>query len=161
MSFEPDLSDPFVAKAVELRRLFDQDAVERDKAGGRPLEQIRLLKQSGLPSAQIRKEYGGQGASWLSILRVVREFARTDGSLAHLFGYHHLPLNGVYFRGSQAQKENLLRRSARENWVWGNSGNAMSKSSSSYAADLRRHAERLDQSDFDIARGEPCTDSIG
>jgi alkylation response protein AidB-like acyl-CoA dehydrogenase len=130
MSFEPDLSDPLVAKAVELRALFDEDAAERDKAGGRPLEQIRLLKESGLPSAQISKEYGGQGASWLSILRVVREFARTDGSLAHLFGYHHLPLNGVYFRGSQAQKEELLRRSARENWVWGNSGNAMSKSSS-------------------------------
>lgn len=129
MTFSPDLSDPFVATAVELRDIFDRDAVARDKAGGRPLEQIRLLKESGLPSAQIPKHYGGKGASWLSVLRVVREFARTDGSLAHLYGYHHLPLNGVLFRGTEAQKDRLLTRSAHENWVWGNSGNAMSKTS--------------------------------
>ncbi|MER8945647.1 acyl-CoA dehydrogenase family protein [Mesorhizobium sp. M0185] len=129
MTFSPDLSDPFVATAVELRDIFDRDAVARDKAGGRPLEQIRLLKESGLPSAQIPKHYGGKGASWLSVLRVVREFARTDGSLAHLYGYHHLPLNGVLFRGTDAQKDRLLTCSARENWVWGNSGNAMSKTS--------------------------------
>ncbi|ESW79320.1 MULTISPECIES: acyl-CoA dehydrogenase family protein [unclassified Mesorhizobium] len=129
MTFSPDLSDPFVATAVELRTIFDRDAVARDKAGGRPVEQIRLLKESGLPSAQIPKNYGGKGAPWLSVLRVVREFARTDGSLAHLYGYHHLPLNGVLFRGTDAQKDQLLTRSARENWVWGNSGNAMSKTS--------------------------------
>ena len=133
MSFNSDSSDssdPLVAKAIELRRAFHQDAVQRDKLGGRPTEQIRLLKQSGLPSAQIPIQYGGQGASWLSILRVVREFARTDGSLAHLFGYHHLPLNLVLFRGSNAQKDHLLRASAAGNLVWGNSGNAMSKTSS-------------------------------
>lgn len=130
MSFEPDLTDPFVAKAVELRTLFDTDAVERDKRGGRPTEQVRLLKESCLPSAQIPVQYGGKGASWLSIMRVVRELARTDGSLAHLFGYHHLPLNLVLFRASQAQKDHWLRASAAANWVWGNSGNAMSKTSS-------------------------------
>lgn len=130
MSFNSDSSDPFVAKAIELRRAFHRDAVQRDKLGGRPTEQIRLLKQSGLPSAQIPVQYGGQGASWLSVLRVVREFARTDGSLAHLFGYHHLPLNLVLFRGSNAQKDHLLRASAAGNLVWGNSGNAMSKTSS-------------------------------
>ena len=130
MSFNSDSSDPLVAKAIEIRRAFHQDAVQRDKLGGRPTEQIRLLKQSGLPSAQIPIQYGGQGASWLSILRVVREFARTDGSLAHLFGYHHLPLNLVLFRGSNAQKDHLLRASAAGNLVWGNSGNAISKTSS-------------------------------
>jgi len=130
MSFNSDSSDPFVAKAIELRQAFHQDAVQRDKLGGRPTEQIRVLKQSGLPSAQIPVQYGGKGASWLSILRVVREFARTDGSLAHLFGYHHLPLNLVLFRGSNAQKDHLLRASAAGNLIWGNSGNAMSKTSS-------------------------------
>jgi alkylation response protein AidB-like acyl-CoA dehydrogenase len=130
MSFETNADDPFVAKATELRRLFDRDAVERDKEGGKPTEQIRLLKESGLPSAQIPVQYGGRGASWLSIMRVVREFARTDGSLAHLFGYHHLPLNLVLFRGSNAQKDRWLRASAAGHLIWGNSGNAMSKTSS-------------------------------
>lgn len=118
-----------LTKAVELRSIFDTDAVARDRIGGRPLEQIRLLKQSGLPSAQIPKTYGGQGASWQSVLGVVREFAKTDGSLAYLYGYHHLPINAVLFAGSEEQKSKLLQRSAAENWVWGNSGNALAKSS--------------------------------
>lgn len=135
MTFAPDLTDPLVAKAAELREIFNRDAVERDKRGGRPIEQIRLLKESGLPSAQIPLRYGGGGASWLSVLRAVREFARTDGSLAHLYGYHHLPLNTVLFRASEAQKENWLRASAAGNLVWSNSGNAMSKTSSGRRVD--------------------------
>ena len=130
MSLEPDTTDPLIAEAVKLRHIFDRDAVERDSLGGRPTEQIRLLKESGLPSAQIPRRYGGKGASWLSVLRIVREFARTDGSLAHLFGYHHLPLNLILFRGSEAQRDKWLRASAAANLVWGNSGNAMSKTSS-------------------------------
>jgi len=135
MTFAPDRTDPFVAKAAELREIFDRDAVERDKRGGRPFEQIRLLKESGLPSAQIPLRYGGGGASWLSVLRVVREFARTDGSLAHLYGYHHLPLNTVLFRATEAQKENWLRASAAGNLIWSNSGNAMSRTSTGRRVD--------------------------
>jgi alkylation response protein AidB-like acyl-CoA dehydrogenase len=130
MPFETDADDTLLAKATALRQAFHLDAVERDKQGGRPLEQIGLLKESGLPSAQIAREYGGRGASWLTILRIVREFAKTDGSLAHLFGYHHLPLNLILFRGSPAQKEKWLTGSAAGNWIWSNSGNPLSKTSS-------------------------------
>jgi alkylation response protein AidB-like acyl-CoA dehydrogenase len=129
MSFEFEAKDPHLAKASELRTTFHQDAVDRDKQGGRPIEQIKLLKESGLASAQIPKTYGGHGASWLTVLRIVREFAKTDGSLAHLFGYHHLPLNLILFRGSDAQKDRWLGGSAAGNWIWSNSGNAMSKTS--------------------------------
>jgi alkylation response protein AidB-like acyl-CoA dehydrogenase len=128
MSFDPDLSDPLVAKAVELRDVFAKDAVARDKRGGRPIEQVRLLKESGLLSIQIAKEHGGAGASWLSVLRAVREFARVDGSLGHIYGYHFLPINILNFRGTAEQKGRLLGRSAQEQWFWGNSGNPMSKS---------------------------------
>ncbi|OCJ16388.1 monooxygenase [Rhizobium sp. AC44/96] len=117
MPFETDADDTLLAKAGELRQAFHLNAVERDKQGGRPVDQIRLLKQSGLPSAQIAREYGGQGASWLTILRIVREFAKTDGSLAHLFGYHHLPLNLILFRGSAAQKEKWLTGSGTVRFV--------------------------------------------
>lgn len=122
-------ANTLLTKASDLRRSFDSDAIARDRAGGAPTEQIRLLKLSGLPSAQIPVAYGGQGASWQSVLSVVREFARTDGSLAHLYGYHHLPLNALLFAGSDSLKTQLLQRSAAENWVWGNSGNSLAKSS--------------------------------
>ena len=133
-NFGPDLNDPFVARAVVLRETFHTDAVARDKAGGRPGEQIRLLKESGLLSAGIPTAYGGGGASWLSLLRVVREFARTDGSLAHLFGYHHLPVHAVQARSTPAQQERWLRAAAKAQWLWSNSGNALSKTSSAQRA---------------------------
>ncbi|MDP9898714.1 acyl-CoA dehydrogenase family protein [Variovorax ginsengisoli] len=127
---EPDLSDPWVAKAAELRQAFHADAVSRDQAGGRPLAQVRLLRESGLPAARIGAAWGGGGASWRSVLRVVREFAKTDGSLAHLYGYHHLPLHAVIARGTPTQRDRLLRASVEAQWLWGNSGNAMSPTSS-------------------------------
>lgn len=128
--FEHDSSDPWVERAAALRKLFHTDAVARDEAGGRPLEQVRLLRESGLLAAAIPTEFGGAGASWRTVLRVVREFAKTDGSLAHLFGYHHLPLHAVNARATPAQRESLLRASAEGQWLWGNSGNAMSPTSS-------------------------------
>lgn len=112
----PDLSDPWIARATALRKTFHADAVLRDEMGGRPLEPLRLLRESGLLSAAIPAEFGGAGASWRTVLRVVREFAKTDGSLAHLFGYHHLPLHAVNARAAPAQRETLLRASAQGQW---------------------------------------------
>jgi len=123
-----------LATATALRQSFHHDAVARDQAGGRPVEQIALLKQSGLLSARIPVEYGGGGASWPAVLRVVREFARTDGSLAHLFGYHHLPLHSVLARGNTEQKTRWLTESVRQQWLWSNSGNALSKTSTAQRA---------------------------
>ncbi|MCU4119970.1 acyl-CoA dehydrogenase family protein [Variovorax sp. N23] len=128
-AFDTDLSDPWIARAAALRKTFHTDAVLRDEAGGRPLEPVRLLRKSGLLSAAIPAEFGGAGASWRTVLRVVREFAKTDGSLAHLFGYHHLPLHAVNARATPAQRETLLRASAQGHWLWGNAGNAMSPTS--------------------------------
>jgi alkylation response protein AidB-like acyl-CoA dehydrogenase len=132
--FQPDLSDPIVAKAVTLRDAFAVDAPARDQVGGRPVDQVRRLKDSGLLVAAIPVEYGGTGASWLSILRAVREIARTDGSLAHLFGYHHLPQHNVLSRAAPAQQQNLLSAAVRGNWLWSNAGNALSKTSSARRA---------------------------
>lgn len=45
--FEPDAGNPHIAQAIELRKIFARDAIERDQLGGRPQEQIKLLKESG------------------------------------------------------------------------------------------------------------------
>lgn len=132
--FQPDLSDPIVATAAALRDAFAVDAPARDQAGGRPVDQVRLLKESGLLVAAIPVQYGGTGASWLSILRAVREIARTDGSLAHLFGYHHLPQHNVLSRATPEQQQGLLSAAVRGNWLWSNSGNALSKTSTARRA---------------------------
>lgn len=128
MTFELDQSDPHIAKAVALRERFAEDAVARDKAGGRPSEPLRLLKESGLLTILIPEEYGGAGAPWSTVLKIGREFAKVDGSLGHLFGYHFSSLQSAFLRGTPAQAADIYRRSAAGNWFWGNTANSFSKS---------------------------------
>lgn len=127
--FPVDPADPVAVAAEALRHELDRDAVARDRAGGRPTEAIARLKASGLPAAAIPAAYGGGGTSWVSVLRAARQIARTDGSVAHLFGYHHLPLHVVLSVGTDRQRADWLAASARDNWLWSNSGNVMSKTS--------------------------------
>ncbi len=131
--FEPDTSNPHLRKAAELRDIFARDATERDQAGGRPPEQIRLLKQSGLLNILIPKHYGGDGAPHSTALRITREFAKVDGSLGHIYGYHFGPLQNAYLRGTAEQAADIYRRSAAGNWFWGNTVNSFSRACSAAA----------------------------
>ncbi|SFM35280.1 acyl-CoA dehydrogenase family protein [Methylobacterium pseudosasicola] len=128
MPFELDPSNPFFASAAALRQRFAEDAVARDKAGGRPTAQLRLLKESGLLTLLIPKAHGGQGERWSTVLKIVREFAKVDGSLGHLFGYHFSALQAAHLRGTAEQAADIYRRSAAGNWFWGNTANSFSKS---------------------------------
>src|SRR5690348_11338984 len=121
-----DPAAPYLAKAAELRSIFARDAVERDKQGGRPLEQLQLLKQYHLLSVNIPAFHGGGGQPWSTVFRIVREFARADGAMAHLFGYHALAQTMVRLRGSEEQAARLFHASATNDWFWGNAGNPMS-----------------------------------
>ncbi|MES0138610.1 acyl-CoA dehydrogenase family protein [Mesorhizobium sp. M0016] len=127
MSFDPDTSNPWVAKAVELRDIFARDAVERDQLGGRPVEQIRLLKESGLLSIVIPKEFGGAGEPYSTALKIGREFAKVDGSIGHIYGYHFSALIAARLNSDEPRSADLLRRSAAGDWFWGNTGNSFSK----------------------------------
>lgn len=72
--------------AAQLRR----GAVERDRAGGHPREEVDLLKASGLVTLLGPVQHGGAGQTWETALRVVRTVARGDGSVGQLLGYHYL-----------------------------------------------------------------------
>lgn len=126
--FKLDTGNPHIAKAIELREIFGRDAIERDQLGGRPEEQIRLLKESGLVNLLIPQEFGGAGERYSTALKIVREFAKVDGSLAHLYGYHFSPLQNAITAGSDARSQDILRRSAAGRWFWGNTTNSFSKS---------------------------------
>lgn len=118
----------WLAKARHLAALFAEDAVANDQAGGQPLDQLRLLKDSGLLSIGIPAAYGGQGASWASVLKVERELAKGDGSIAHLFGYHYNFIHLLLQKATLAQRDYWLTASAAEQWLWGNSVNSFSRS---------------------------------
>ncbi|KAF1044556.1 acyl-CoA dehydrogenase family protein [Xylophilus sp.] len=124
MDFDIDRNDPYLQKAAELRERFARDAVDRDKAGGQPLDQLALLKESGLLKLTIPGEYGGDGQPWSKALRIVREFAKVDGSLAHLYGYHTGAQHAAYLRGNGRQAAELYAASVRGNWFWSNNDNS-------------------------------------
>src|SRR5690242_19124369 len=81
--------------ARTLAAEFSRTAAERDHLGGTPKAERDELRRSGLLAMKIDQQYGGLGASWSDTLEVVREFARIDSSIAHVFGFQHLMLATV------------------------------------------------------------------
>lgn len=108
-----------------LARQFAESAVERDAVGGTPKAERDALRRSGLLSLAIPKDYGGQGADWAETLDTVRQFARVDSSIAHVYGFHHLMLATVRLFARPDQWEPWFEQTARKNWFWGNALNPL------------------------------------
>jgi alkylation response protein AidB-like acyl-CoA dehydrogenase len=114
-----------LATARGLAEQFAGTAVERDRRGGTPKHERGLIRKSGLLALSIPEELGGWGAEWSEVMAVVRAFARIDGSLAHVFGFHHLMLATARLFGEPGQWRPLLESTAREGWFWGNALNPL------------------------------------
>ena len=104
---------------------FALSAVERDERGGTPKAERDALRQSGLLALSIPTQYGGLGARWSDTLGIVREFAKVDSSIAHVFGFHHLMLATVRLFSRQDQWQPWFEQTARKNWFWGNALNPL------------------------------------
>lgn len=109
----------------ELTPWFGETAVERDARGGTPKAERDALRDSGLLALVIPRQYGGLGASWRDTFEVVREVARVDSSLAHVFGFHHLMLATVRLFSSPEQWQPWFEQTARNHWFWGNALNPL------------------------------------
>ncbi|HXF07427.1 MAG TPA: acyl-CoA dehydrogenase family protein [Candidatus Acidoferrales bacterium] len=119
------------ANPVDIaRQLADKwraTAVERDRAGGSATAERQDLRDSGLLSLLVPTEYGGWGANWPTAIEVIREIAKVDGSLGHLYGYHTGSVPMIELFGSAEQKARLYRQLAQNDW-W--TGNASSENNS-------------------------------
>ncbi|MGY2373175.1 acyl-CoA dehydrogenase family protein [Pseudomonas sp. SDO524_S393] len=104
---------------------FAVTAVERDERGGTPKAERDALRQSGLLALSIPTQYGGLGARWSETLGIVREFAKVDSSIAHVFGFHHLMLATVRLFARPDQWQPWFEQTARKNWFWGNALNPL------------------------------------
>lgn len=93
-SQQPTVLSP-LQTARRLASEFAETAVERDETGGTPKAERDAIRQSGLLALSIPTQFGGLGASWSETLGVVREFAKVDSSVAHVFGFQHLMLATV------------------------------------------------------------------
>ena len=116
---------PPLQTARQLAGEFALTAVERDERGGTPKAERDALRHSGLLALSIPAQYGGLGASWSETLSIVREFAKVDSSIAHVFGFHHLMLATVRLFARPEQWQPWFEQTARKNWFWGNALNPL------------------------------------
>ncbi len=113
------------AKVERLAAALASTAVDRDRRGGTAKCERDLIRESGLLTLSIPIEEGGAGAAWPLTLQAVRRLARVDGSLAHLFGFHHLLLATVRLFGSEAQWRAAYAGTVAGRWFWGNALNPL------------------------------------
>lgn len=112
-----------IAIARELAAEFAQTAAVRDQQGGTPKAERDRIRDSGLLQLIIPEGYGGTGETWVTLTQVVREIAKADSSLAHVFSYHHVGVIIPHLYGSEAQKRFYYSETARQNKFWCNALN--------------------------------------
>ncbi len=100
-----------------------KDALERDLANREPEGEAQLLRDSGLPALLLPTRVGGAGLDWGTALRVVREIAEADGSIAQLLGYHYVNSADLVWVADEAGVQRWGRPSAAEQWLWGDAVN--------------------------------------
>ena len=120
-------SRDYLALATALAEEFVITAVERDAKGGTPKQERDRLRQSGLLKLIVPKQYGGLGETWVTTLKISRELAKVDSSIAHVFSYHHLGVIIPHIFGSEAQKERYYSKTIENNWFWCNALNPLDR----------------------------------
>ncbi len=120
-------STNYQAIATALANEFAETAVERDAKGGTPQYERDKLRESGLLHLIIPKEFGGIGESWTTTLKIVRDFAKVDSSIAHIFSYHHLGVVAPHVFGNSEQKERYYTQTVKNNWFWCNALNPLDR----------------------------------
>lgn len=126
---------PWRDTVKDVAQALASTAVERDEHGGTAKAERDLLRRSGLLTLSIPKEHGGLGVNWRDTLEVVREFARVDSSLAHLFAFHHLLLATTRLFGQPSQWRAWHEETVAQQWFWGNALNPLDKSTVAIPAD--------------------------
>ncbi|WP_432502554.1 acyl-CoA dehydrogenase family protein [Kineococcus arenarius] len=118
---------PTAAQVVDAARdVADQlalDALERDRANAEPFTEAELLRKAGLPSILLPTAIGGAGLPWSVALEVVREIARTDGSIAQLVAYHYVNAHNLVWVADDAGRQRWGVPSVEQQWLWGDSVN--------------------------------------
>lgn len=138
--------------AKQLAAQFAKTAAERDKQGGNPKHERDLIRQSGLLSLSIPREFGGQGADWATIFATIQIIARADSSLAHVYGFHHLLIATMQLFAQKSQYAPWFEQTAQQQWFWGNTLNPL---------DRRVTAQKISEKEY-IFHGEKsfCSGSI-
>ncbi|MCA6215998.1 acyl-CoA dehydrogenase family protein [Ideonella sp. B7] len=111
------------AVTAQLAERLAATAVARDRRGGHAAAERDAIRNSGLLGLVIPKDAGGLGAAWSTQYQVLRRLAQVDSALTHVYAFHNLQIATIQLWGSAAQQADLLPRTLREHWFWGNALN--------------------------------------
>ena len=110
--------------ARELATGFALSAAERDAQGGTPSRARRHPPERPAVAGDPRRIRRPR-RRLADHLAVVREFARVDSSLAHVFAFQHLMLATVRLFSRPEQWQPWFELTARNRWFWGNALNPL------------------------------------
>ncbi|HEX6674724.1 MAG TPA: acyl-CoA dehydrogenase family protein [Actinomycetes bacterium] len=100
----------------EWRRLFEdkftERAVEIDRTGEFPWDNLQVLREGGLLGINIPEEYGGGGADAITHCLLVEEVARVCASTSLIPAVNKLGTLPILFAGDEEQKRRFLGRVA-------------------------------------------------
>ncbi|KAA9152828.1 acyl-CoA dehydrogenase family protein [Amycolatopsis acidicola] len=113
----------WIERAREVAAKLAVDAVERDREGQTPYQEVQLLKDNGLVTLLGPAEHGGGGQTWETAYRVTREIAKADGSIGQLLGYHYLWAWAARLVATDAQVAAVEELYTRNNFFFGGAVN--------------------------------------
>ncbi|MGW4027113.1 acyl-CoA dehydrogenase family protein [Streptomyces sp. NPDC005009] len=94
------------------------DAIDRERAGKPPSDEVERLRESGLPAVLAPPAPDGRGMGWRDASAVVRRIAAADGSVGELLGRHYVLSWSARFFATPEHAAELEARAAREQWLW-------------------------------------------
>lgn len=119
----PTTPEQWIQRAAEVAAILAVDAVERDRTGATPYEEVRLLKESGLVTLLGPTEHGGGGQTWPTAYQVIRTVATADGSIGQLLGYHLLWFWAARLVGTKEQIAHVEAEATKNKWFFGGAVN--------------------------------------
>ncbi len=92
-------------------------AAEIDATGEFPWDMKDLLAENGILGLPFAEEYGGIGASELTILKVIEELSKADATTGLLLAVQQLGSLPIMLAGSPEQKERYFPKLAAGEWL--------------------------------------------
>lgn len=113
----------WIDRAREVADILATDAPKRDIENRLPRGEIALLKAAGLTKVLGPKKYGGGGESWETGYKLIREVAKSDGSIGMLLGYHLLWSTTANVVCTEEQADSIQEVILENNWFIGGAVN--------------------------------------
>ncbi|GAC66641.1 acyl-CoA dehydrogenase family protein [Gordonia soli] len=85
----PSTREGWITRAAEAAALVGTTSLARDTEAANPVQEVEWIRRAGLIGLQGPVEHGGGNADWATVLDVVAEFAKVEGSIANILGWHY------------------------------------------------------------------------